>query len=176
MYCCYFDIWQKRRYISLFIKFIYMPIRIFTIPFSEETQTFHDDLLAKFCTNKRIHKIETKFFTRNGLPFWTVAVQYGHILSEEKARQRGGHRDEVFDLNNQQKALLVKLKEWRREEADKEGFPVYIIATNAHLVSVIKNKCTSLECLKLVKGFGKKKIEKYGKSLTSIIQTFYEGS
>ncbi|MBK8923197.1 MAG: hypothetical protein IPM81_17090 [Saprospirales bacterium] len=51
-----------------------MPIRIFTIPFNEETQTFHDDLVMQFCVNKRVHKIETRFFTRNHQPFWTVAI------------------------------------------------------------------------------------------------------
>lgn len=153
-----------------------MPIRIFTIPFNEETQTFHDDLIVQFCTNKRIYKIETRFFVRNSMPYWTVVVNYGPILSEEKISVKGGHPDEVHDLDDRQKALLVKLKEWRKEVADKAGYPVYLIATNAHLVSAIKNRCTSLESLKLIKGFGKSKIEKFGKGLTSIIQTFYQGS
>lgn len=56
------------------------------------------------------------------------------------------------------------------------GFPVYLIATNAHLAGAIRNKCTTLESLKLVKGFGKRKIEKYVKGLTAIIKTFYQGS
>ncbi|HRD82545.1 MAG TPA: hypothetical protein PLL53_17420, partial [Saprospiraceae bacterium] len=64
-----------------------MPIRLFTIPFSEESQSFHDELILQFCTNKRIHKIETNFFTRHGLPYWTVAVHYGQILSEEKVQK-----------------------------------------------------------------------------------------
>lgn len=162
--------------ISEHLNPIYMPIRLFTIPFNEETQTFHDDLIVQFCVNKRVHKIETKFFTRHGLPFWTVAIHYGQILSEEKVRVSGGHPDEEFGLDDQQKALLIRLKEWRREEADKEGFPVYLIATNKQLVSAIQNKCVSLEALKLVKGFGKKRIEKYGAGLASIIKTFYQGS
>ena len=95
-----------------------MPIRLFTIPFNEETQTFHDDLIVQFCVNKRVHKIETKFFTRHGLPYWTVAIHYGQILSEEKVRVSGGHPDEEFGLDDQQKALLIRLKEWRREEAN----------------------------------------------------------
>ena len=28
-----------------------MPIRIFTLPFNEETQTFHDDIVSQFCLN-----------------------------------------------------------------------------------------------------------------------------
>lgn len=153
-----------------------MPIRLFTIPFSEESQSFHDDLILQFCTNKRIHKIETNFFTRHGLPYWTVAVHYGQILSEEKVQASGGHPSEEWGLDDQQKALLIRLKEWRRESAAQVGLPVYMLATNAQLVAAIKNKCMSLEALKLVKGLGKKRIEQYGAGITQIVRTFYQGS
>ena len=153
-----------------------MPIRIFTIPFNEETQTFHDDLVQQFCVNKRVHKIDTRFFMRNNQPFWTVAIHYGAILSEEKMGQAGGPAGVEFGLDEQQKVLLLRLKEWRRGVADEAGFPVYLIATNLQLAGMIKNKCTTLESLKLVKGFGKARIEKYGKALTALVKTFYEGS
>ena len=152
-----------------------MPIRIFTVPFNEETQTFHDDLVQQFCVNKRVHKIETKFFTKNGHPFWTVAVHYGVILENEErmARQMEKIKDTEFGLDDAQKALLVRLKEFRREQAEQKGFPVYLVATNAQLANMVRNKCTTLESLKLIKGFGKSRIEQYGKGFTHIIKTFH---
>ncbi len=153
-----------------------MPIRIFTIPFSEEGQTFYDDLLHQFCLNKRIHRIQTKFFTKDNQPFWTVAVHYGVILEEERKTQNPSQRDSNHGLDDQQQVLLLRLKQWRKAEADLLGLPVYIIATNAHLAMAIHNKCTTLESLKLVKGFGKARIEKYGKSIISHIQTFLKGA
>jgi superfamily II DNA helicase RecQ len=123
-----------------------------------------------------VHKVETKFFTRNHLPYWTVAIHYGQILSAEQVSVKGGHPDEEFGLDDQQKALMIRLKEWRREVAEQEGFPTYLVATNKALAGAIKNKCTSLEKLKLVKGYGQKRIEKYGKGMVAIIKTFYEGS
>lgn len=153
-----------------------MPIRIFTLPFLEETQTFHDDLVHQFCQNKRIHKIETKFFTRNGQPFWTVAVHYGMILSEEKPSQSGGKTDKEGQLDEQQKVLFLRLREWRKEESESRGFPVYLIATNNQLAEMVLNKCTTLESLKLVKGFGASKIQNYGNAIISKVKTFYQGS
>ena len=153
-----------------------LPIRIFTIPFNEETQTFHDDLVQQFCVNKRVHKIETRFFTRNHQPFWTVAIQFGQILSEEKNIRVSGTPAPEMLLDEQQKALLMRLKEWRKNAAEEAGFPVYLVATNAHLVSVIQQKCTTLESLKLVKGFGKSKIEKYGQEVTGLVRQFYTGT
>lgn len=152
-----------------------MPVRIFTIPFSEESQTFHDDLVYQFCLNKRVHRVQTQFFTQNGAPFWTVAIHYGLILSEEKnTRVAGSAPDETESLDDQQKVLLLRLKAWRRETAEAAGFPVYLVATNNHLAAVIRNRCTTLESLKLIKGFGKSKIERYGKELTDLVKTFYE--
>lgn len=151
-----------------------MPIRIFTIPFNEETQTFHDDIVQQFCVNKRVHKIETRFFSRNHQPFWTVAVHFGQILSEEKAIRVSGSPAPEHVLDEQQKVLLIRMKEWRKEAAEAAGFPVYLVATNLHLIQIIQQKCTTLESLKLVKGFGKSKIEKYGKSLNNFVRQFYQ--
>ncbi|MBK6930482.1 MAG: HRDC domain-containing protein [Saprospirales bacterium] len=152
-----------------------MPIRIFTIPFNEETQTFHDDLVMQFCVNKRVHKIETRFFTRNHQPFWTVAIHYGQILFDEKIIRTGGTPAPEELLDDQQKALLLRMKEWRKQMSADVGLPVYMVATNAQFVSIIQQKCVTLESLKLVKGFGKAKIEKYGKALTDIVRQFYHG-
>jgi superfamily II DNA helicase RecQ len=158
----------------LWRKSIKLPIRIFTIAFNEETQTFHDDLVQQFCINKRIHKIESRFFTRNHQPFWTVAIQFGQILSEDKNIRISGTPAPEHLLDEQQKALMIRLKEWRRLAAEAAGFPVYLVATNLHLVHVIQQKCITLESLKLVKGFGKSKIEKYGQALTTMVRQFYQ--
>ena len=48
-----------------------------------------------------------------------------------------------------------------------------MIATNTQLIAVIVQKCVTLEGLKLVRGFGKTKIEKYGKPVTDIVKQFY---
>lgn len=153
-----------------------MPVRIFTIPFHEETQTFHDDLLQQFCVNKQVHKIETRFFTRNHQPFWTVAIHYGAIFSEGKGFDPDKRKNEEAGLDEQQKVLLLRLKEWRREAGDTVGLPVFLIASNRHLIDMILHKCVSLESLKLIKGFGDKRIQKYGKGINAIIKTFYQPS
>jgi superfamily II DNA helicase RecQ len=82
-------------------------------------------------------------------------------------------KDTEFGLDDAQKALLVRLKEYRREQAMQKGIPVYLIATNAQLALMVRNKCTTMESLKLIKGFGKAHIENYGKGFTHIIKTFH---
>lgn len=149
-----------------------MPIRIFTIQFSEETQSFHDDVVEKFCVNKRIHRIETKFFVRHGQPFWTVAIQYGVILSEEKGLVQQQDKKEIYPFDERQKVLYDRLREWRKQASEDTGIPPYMICNNRQLAQMIFQQCTTQESLKLIKGFGAKRIEKHGKDITAIIQSF----
>jgi superfamily II DNA helicase RecQ len=47
-------------------------------------------------------------------------------------------------LNEQEYALFDKLRQLRKEVAEKQGIPVYAIFTNDHLASMIKNKIAGL--------------------------------
>jgi superfamily II DNA helicase RecQ len=69
--------------------------------------------------------------------------------------------------------LLERFRAWRKERAEKDGVPVYIIGTNKELVNIVKTVPASLEALKGIKGFGKAKIQKYGKEIIEIINIFY---
>ena len=71
---------------------------------------------------------------------------------------------ERIGLDDAQELLFTRLREWRKDEAEKLGVPVYIVATNSQLREVALRNPQSLESLRSIKGFGKKKIEKHGKN------------
>lgn len=142
-----------------------MQVKIFTLPFDEETEGFPDEIVAEFCRNKKVLRIETQFFTREKRPFWSVAVHYEVILPDT---------DKLRELDDAQKLLFQRLKEWRKEVGAKEGIPVYLVATNAQFIQMIRLQCRTLESFKNVKGFGKKRTQKYGKRINEMIKGFYE--
>lgn len=142
-----------------------MHLRIFTLPFDELSEGFPDEVISEFCLNKKVHKVQTKFFQHDGRPFWSVAVQYEMVVKgEEKLRE----------LNEGQKLLFDRMKEWRKKRAEKDGIPVYLIATNIQLLTMIRLKTLTLESFKQVKGFGQKRVQKYGKEIVDLIKAFYE--
>ncbi|MBW2014442.1 MAG: HRDC domain-containing protein [Deltaproteobacteria bacterium] len=143
-----------------------MSIRIFTIAFDPDKKLFHDEDLSTFLLNKYVKKLYPEFFQINDRAFWTVFVEYETIVKSEKPNSNG--------LNEAENLLMKRLKEWRKEKADKEGIPVFIIATNKQLVDVIKRRPVSQEALREIHGFGKKKIERYGAEIVKIITAFYE--
>jgi superfamily II DNA helicase RecQ len=137
-----------------------------TLPFDEKTEGFDDELIADFCKNKRVHRMESHFFQQEGQVYWSIAIHY-EIVALKKT-------EKVRDLDEAQQLLYQRLREWRREQGAKAGIPVYLIATNAQLVAMIKLPVKTLESYKLVKGFGKKRIEKYGRTIINLIKAFYE--
>ncbi|HMQ59320.1 MAG TPA: HRDC domain-containing protein [Flavilitoribacter sp.] len=142
-----------------------MQIKIFTLAFDEETEGFPDEIISEFCLNKKVLRMETEFFRREGKPYWSVAVHYELVLADT---------DKLRDLDDGQKLLFQRLKEWRKETGAKEGIPVYLIATNAQFIQMIRLKCRTLDSFKSIKGFGKQRTQKYGKRINELIKGFYE--
>ena len=62
----------------------------------------------------------------------------------------------------------------RRETAEKEGIPPFVIANNSHVSEIVRKEIKTLDALKQINGFGKKKVEKYGQDIIGIIKAFYE--
>jgi len=143
-----------------------MSIRIFTIPFDPQKGLFQDEDLSKFLLNKHIRRLQPEFFQLDGHAYWTVFVEYETVVSEDTAESDG--------LDTAQRLLFQRLKEWRKELAEKDGIPVFIIATNKQLLNVIKRAPVTLEALRAIHGFGNKKISRYGADLIDMIKAFYE--
>lgn len=142
-----------------------MELRIFTLPFDKDSEGFPDEIVREFCLNKKVHRLETQFFIQDRKPFWSVSVQYETLLPEQVPSR---------ELDEVQRKLYERLRQWRKEVADKEGIPSYVICTNAHLIEMIRLKCQNLESFKLVRGFGVKRAKKYGKAIIDLMKIFYE--
>lgn len=68
--------------------------------------------------------------------------------------------------------LLSQLREWRNDKAKEMELPHYMILPQKTIVTLANVIPQSIEALRLVKGMGSKKSEKYGKELLEIIVTY----
>jgi superfamily II DNA helicase RecQ len=148
---------QKRRWV--------MNIKIFTIPFDRDKKYFDDDEVNKFIINKKIFEYKINFFCEDNRNYWTVIIVYETVIEKVSISK---------EMTEVERILFDKFREWRKETAENEGIPVYIVATNNQIASIIRLRPKSLEQLKTIDGFGKKKIEKYGKIIVEKIKAFYE--
>ena len=141
-----------------------MRIKILTIPFNNDTGIFEDKDMQDFLSNKKVLMQQSHFFTAGGKPYWTVFVEYDDIFKKENA---------IPPLSEPERALFDQLQAWRKETAEKEGVPVFIIANNTELSTLAQKAPRTMEGLKQIKGFGNKKTQKYGKELLDMITAFY---
>jgi GTPase SAR1 family protein len=73
---------------------------------------------------------------------------------------------------NKHPVLLSRLKEWRNNKAKKMALPHYMILPQKTMVTLANLVPQSPRALKLVKGMGAKKSEKYGEELLDIIISY----
>ena len=119
-----------------------MPFRIITIPFDADKEFFSEDPLNKFCLNKKISSYSAEFFRTDGRAYWTVFIEY-EIPLEDAGKPT--------DLNEPERLMFQRLREWRRQKAEGQGVPVFIIATNAILKDIAVKNPQSIEALKEIK-------------------------
>lgn len=73
------------------------------------------------------------------------------------------------ELDKKEQEIYQALDEWRNRKANEENLPSYIIAKNSWLTQIIKLRPRTVKDLNAIKGFGERRINKYGKEIIAII-------
>lgn len=83
---------------------------------------------------------------------------------EESTKIPEAEKDETPDVE-----LVNKLKEWRREESYKRGWPAYRILTNKSIDELSTRKPTIVQQLGNIRGIGQFTEENFGSDIVNII-------
>jgi translin len=78
------------------------------------------------------------------------------------------HQEEP-ELDSIEQELYKELSAWRSQKANEENLAPFIIAHNSWLKEIIKLRPTTVRELNGIKGFGERRVNKYGKEIISII-------
>lgn len=126
------------------------------------------DLLEKFLYNIADYLIKNnKPITYNYAAKYSLDNEDLKILEMGKKGQENNNLG--FDKNNDNAQIYEALKKYRLETAKKENIKAYWIFTNEELNSLIEKMPKTKEELLKIKGFGQKKVEKYGDEILSIL-------
>jgi hypothetical protein len=160
--------------------------------FSDKLEAAMKEILSGFSVetdNKTARKSTNEAFmrlTKEGVTKLAClnAVRSGFSISkylEAKAKSaidipatRSHIEKSVDDTSGiiQHPALFRQLKEWRSIKARELALPHYMILPQKTMVTLANFMPQSLRVLKLVKGMGKKKSEKFGEELLDIIISY----
>lgn len=154
-----------------------MPYRHFQVPCSggETEEAFN-----RFLSQHRVLKVEKEFVPAGQDSFWAYQVHY-----DANAAARGGpgtpgtgiadvNKKGMVDykalLNDADFTLYLRLKEWRKERAQRDGVEAFTVFTNAQLADIAQRRCATLEALKEISGVGEGRVEKYGASMLALLK------
>ncbi len=87
------------------------------------------------------------------------------VQNEDKEAVR--HEDP--DLDSIEQEIYDALSEWRNKKANEENLAPFIIARNSWLKQIIKLRPSTIKELYGIKGFGERRVNKYGKEIIAII-------
>lgn len=133
-----------------------------------EDESNERDLLEKFLYNIADYLISNnKPITYNYAAKYSLDDKDVKILETGKKDQENNNLG--FDKTDDNAQIYEALKKYRLETAKKENIKAYWVFTNEELNSLIEKMPKTKEELLQIKGFGQKKVEKYGDDILAIL-------
>ena len=150
-----------------------MNVKLFHTRLDDQHIQHDQETINAFMDSVTVKKTATQFVI--GQPdFWSVLVFF-----ENGKPQKNGSKesdkisfDSDVELTDEEKQIILALKQWRKDRAKEVNVPEYLICHNSELLSVAKMKPRSMEDLIRVKGFGDQKIAKYGDDIIAVLNAF----
>ena len=146
-----------------------MKYSFFIIPIKNTKEAEQE--LNSFLSTHRGLTVHREFVSQGENSFWSLAVEYldgtASFLDNNKNTGRKPRIDYKEVLNENDFALFSKLREIRKQIAEKEGIPVYAVFTNEQLAEIVRRKAKTKTEMRKIEGIGEAKVEKYGELLLS---------
>lgn len=140
-----------------------MKLEIFNIRLNKEN--FQKDVkkINDFMDKVFVHKTKSKLIKTDKLNYWSIVVFY-YISSDNKLSKN--------DLSEDDKLVYEALAEWRRDVAVDIQRPAFFVCHNSELLEIAQQRPKDKSHLRKIKGWGNKKIAKYGEEILAILNGF----
>ncbi len=95
-------------------------------------------------------------------------VGSGYIFRENWYKKRKIIISIETELTEKEQVIYDNFKKWRADKSAIENVPTYVVAHDKELITIAKQNIEKLDDFKNIKGFGKKKIDKYGDDIIGL--------
>ena len=140
----------------------------FISPFGEKSVT---DELNAFLRSHRIINVEKKLIDGERGTGWLFLIEYGSMDGKNPSGPSPQKIDYREVLNPVEYALYDRLRDLRKDIAEKAGIPVYAVFTNDQLVSMVKKPPKTAKDLHSISGVGEAKAKQYGEAFLALFNT-----
>ncbi|MFT5470565.1 MAG: superfamily II DNA helicase RecQ [Verrucomicrobiales bacterium] len=144
-----------------------MQYRIFTIPMTSEDDAVES--LNAFLRGHRIVGVDKRLVEESGKAAWTFCVEYLSGAPVSDARKSLPKVDYREVLNEKDFGVFSRLRDLRKELADKEKLPAYALFTNEQLARMVREAPASLEALGAIERVSPARVKKYGQAFLDLL-------
>lgn len=142
-----------------------MPLHFFRVPVmdSDESQT----VLNQFLAQHSVLDVDRQLIVDGQKSHWAVCVTTAALASQsvKQVPKLGDKKRESIDyklvLSPDDFAVYAVLRELRKQVAEAEGVPAYVVFTNAQLASMVTEKVKSKSALAAITGVGQARVNKH---------------
>lgn len=142
-----------------------MQVRLFIIRVAPSCFMEDQRMLNDFLEQVKFVKSATHFVESTEQQYWSVLLHYEDKLKPKETPTAV----EESDLTPGGLYVLECLKQWRTEKADELNIPKFMICHNSELINIAFHHPKDKEALRSIKGFGEKKIGKYGDDIMRVL-------
>lgn len=149
-----------------------MKFKVFNIRLTDGFREQDEATLNQFLETVVVKRVFASV-VHAGVSLWSVLLYYdeandSHVEAiAEGVEEEAGEQD--LTLSPAEEHTYNRLKHWRNERAMQEGLAPYMIAHNAWLKAMVKLPAQTLDDLRQIKGFGEKRVRKYGDEILHIL-------
>jgi len=137
-------------------------------PFGEKSVT---DELNSFLRSHRIVNVEKRLIDGERGTGWVFLVEYGNTDTKNSAGSSSQRIDYREVLNPVEYALYDKLRDLRKQIAEKSGIPIYAVFTNDQLAGMVKKPPKTAKDLLSISGVGEARVKQYGETFISLFSS-----
>lgn len=94
-----------------------------------------------------------------------------HVIKRSESINQGKTGD-TLQLSTDETLLLEQLRQLRKQLADEQSVPPYVVFADASLRQMAQQRPITTDSFAAISGVGKRKLEQYGKTFTKAIQSF----
>ena len=146
-----------------------MKIKTFHIRLSKEHIISDEEKLNDFLKDKDVFNTFAELVKTEKVNFWSIVVAYEEQQIDDKSGKITYSKD--AELTEEELRIIDALKQWRTDTAAKENVPQFVIAHDRELITIVKQKIENINELQSIKGFGEKKIAKYGNDIIALLNS-----
>ncbi|NLK21914.1 MAG: hypothetical protein GX308_07510 [Epulopiscium sp.] len=146
-----------------------MKCKIFRLRVVGEFQEEDEDNLNQFLESVRVNQIQSSFIG-DGQNYWSILVYYDEVEPIKDPVNSTLTQD--ITLTSAQKKLYDILIKWRDTQAEYENLPSYVVSYNQWIKEMVMLPVKTLQDLDKIKGFGERRVKKYGDQILKIMEVY----